>query len=449
MVEEVWVLGLGQSGTAAAGLLLDEGAAVTCVDRRDDAEIRALSAGLTARGARVLLGQPHDAPLPADPAPALAAVSPGIPAAGAWVRGLDAAGTRVIAELELGARRCRCPLLAVTGTNGKSTLVNLCRDALRLAGLRAAAAGNCGPPLSAAAARSGEMDWLVVEVSSFQLERIDAFRPRVGVLLNVQPDHLDRHGTLDVYRECKRSMFKNMKDAEYGIVLKKDLDAMRGAGACAWLTFGAEAADYVYAGGRVCLPGADGKAARSIDIAGTVFDNPVMGLTAAAAAAAMDACGVDAEAVAKAARAFEPLPHRMMRLGARNGVTFIDDSKGTNLAALEAAVRMCGGPVRLIAGGRLKEDGLESVKEVLAKCVRSLYLIGESAERMGRAWADALACVNAGTLRRAVEAAWRDAEPGDTVLLSPGCASFDQYRDYNQRGEEFKSCVQSITGGSE
>jgi UDP-N-acetylmuramoylalanine--D-glutamate ligase len=148
----------------------------------------------------------------------------------------------------------------------------------------------------------------------------------------------------------------------------------------------------------------------------------------------------------RGARTRAGAPYRMLRLGARNGVTFIDDSRGNTLAALESAVQMCGGPVvRLIAGGRLAEDGLEQTKEVLVNCVRSLYLIGESAQRMGRAWSDVLACVNAGTLQRAVQAAWRDAEPGDTVLLSPGCAG--QEWDGTQRGEEFALCVQSITGG--
>ena len=448
MTQRVWVLGMGVSGIAAANLLLDEGAAVSIIDARDDADARKCAGHFEERGAQVVLGcAPNELPAvlrePAD----LAVVSPGIAAEGPWVRALEAAGIRVVSELELGARHCRCPMLAVTGTNGKSTMVKLCAEALGLAGKRAVSAGNIGTALCEVVKRSAALDWIVVEVSSFQLERIESFHPAVGVLLNVQSDHLDRHGTMEAYRHVKTKLFKNMKATDRGIVLMDDAAEIVGSAPCEWTTFGeSEAADYRYVGGCIWAP-TEGGTGRAADVSGTGFDNSILGLTAAAAVAAITACGEDAASVAHAARAFKPLPHRMSPVGVFNGVTFIDDSKGTNLAAMEAAIVMCKGPVRLIAGGRLKETDLDKIKEVLAKRVKSLYVIGESAEQMGRAWSGAVPCVHAGTLRRAVEAAWRDARAGETVLLSPGCASFDQFRDYKQRGEEFTSCVRSIAGG--
>jgi UDP-N-acetylmuramoylalanine--D-glutamate ligase len=441
-------LGLGVSGEAAADLLLDEGVEVSIVDAGDGAALRERAARFERRGARAMLGCAADAAPAAFGEPAdLAVVSPGIPADGAWVRALEARGVAVISELELGARHCRCPMLAVTGTNGKSTMVKLCAEALGLAGKRAVIAGNYGTALCEVAKRSETLDWAVVEVSSFQLERIDSFHPAVGVLLNVQPDHLDRHGTMEAYRRVKTKLFENMKATDRGIVFMEDAAGAMGAADCRWSTFGTdEGADFRYAGGYVWTPGGAG-GARKIDVSGTLFDNPILGITAAAAVAVMTACGEDPLAVGDAARAFQPLPHRMTPVGMFGGVTFIDDSKGTNLAAMQAAILMCKGPVRLIAGGRLKEDNLDGVKELLAKRVKSLYVIGEGAERIGRAWSDVVACVHAGTLRRAVEAAWRDSEPGDTVLLSPACASFDQFRNYKERGEEFASCVRIIAGG--
>jgi UDP-N-acetylmuramoylalanine--D-glutamate ligase len=441
------VLGLGQSGRAAARLLAAEGARVVAVDGAAGADLERAAARLEADGVRVILGCRK---LPAA-AVDVGVVSPGIPADAPWVRELEGRGIAVISELELAARRCRCPLLAVTGSSGKSTLVKLCSDALRTAGKRVVPAANYGRPLSDLVRASGKLDWVVAEVSSFQLEKVVTFRPRVGVFLNLHPNHLDRHRTMAEYARAKARLFSRMGAGDVAAVLDANARAVRRAASRRagdapprWVTFGlSEEADYHYSEGAVRF-GAASSGGRGISVAGTMFANDVMGITAAAAVAAVAACGEDPACVAAAARRFAPLPHRMQEIGRVGGVRFVDDSKATTLSALAAGVQMTGGPVRLIAGGRLKERALSFVQQVLAKQVRTVYLIGEAADRLAEAWGGAVHCSRCGTLERATREAGREAEAGDTVLLSPGCASFDQFDGYEERGKRFARIVRSI-----
>jgi UDP-N-acetylmuramoylalanine--D-glutamate ligase len=355
-------------------------------------------------------------------------------------------GVPLVSEIDIGAARCRCPILAVTGSNGKSTLAKLCGDALRAAGYRIAVGGNFGDPLSDLAMRSAKVDWVVAEVSSFQLELATSFHPRVGVLLNLNPNHLDRHRGMAAYRQAKSRIFMNMNGRDTGIVPPGLLPVMRrlsGRGG-GWVTFGAEtAADVRYMPHSVTC--GTGRRGGSVSIAGTYFDNAVYGITAAAAVAAVRACGASADCVARVARTFEPLGHRMTRVCEVAGVLFVDDSKATNLGAMEAGLRMCDRPVRLIAGGLLKETDLGWVKNTIAKTVRRIYLIGDAALRMERAWRRAAPCSRCRSVGQAVRHAWRDASAGETVLLSPGCASFDQFDGYEDRGTKFRESVVKIS----
>ena len=434
------VLGMGASGTAAARLLRRDGIAVTVVDRAGGTALERRATELRSLGAEAVVGTDVLPPGRFD----ICVVSPGIPVGSAWLAEADQRCGEVVSELELGARACRCPMVAVTGSNGKSTMVKLCTQALARAGFRVAAGGNYGPPLSDLAECGPKLDWAVVEVSSFQLERVRLLHPRVGVLLNVQPDHLDRHGDMAAYRGLKARLFARMRTGDTAVVHDGELDAVRSpaGGGPSWVSFGTSPrADFRYAGGEVSF---DAGGPRQIDLRGTAFANPVMGATAAAATAVVTACGGAAETVAGAAREYRPLPHRMNEVAVAGGVRFVDDSKATNLAAMAAALDMTPGRVLLIAGGRLKERDLERVKESLAKRVGAVYLIGEGSGELADAWRDAVDCVPCGDLETAVRAAWRDAEGMVTVLLSPGCASFDQYRDFAQRGEEFTRLVEEI-----
>ena len=431
------VLGAGSSGGAAARLLRAEGREVTVIDAGAGPELEAAAAALRAAGCDVRLGV-GDLP----PGPwASAIASPGVAPASPWMRALAAAGVPVAPEFELGwSRRGAARVVAVTGSNGKSSAAKWLAETLVAAGARVAIAGNYGPPVCDVARARRDAEWMVMEVSSFQLETARAFRPEVGVLLNVQPNHLNRHGTLEEYLRVKASMFSRARSGDVAIVPAGLLDevkarAAEAAAAVRWITFGAEAgADYRFRDGAVARGGVEAASVR-----GTYFDNAVLGLAAAAVVAATEATGHAAAAAAAAAVAFRPLPHRLETVHEADGLRWIDDSKATSLTAMMAALRMLDarGRIRLIAGGRPKETDFSAAKEVLSIYAAGIYLIGECAEAMRSAWAAAAPCRLCGTVGAAIEIIRAEAKAGDIVLLSPACASFDQFRNFEERGDAF------------
>ena len=420
------VLGLGASGRAAAALLAGRGWRVVAADSADNAGLRATAESLRETGIQVQLA-PEKLPLNGVE---LCVVSPGVPLDSDWCRQVVRSGIPLVGELELAARFCAVPVLAVTGSKGKSTAVKLSGDILRLAGKRVALGGNYGTPLSQLVMQAAA-DVYVVECSSFQLESATTFAPAAGVLLNIQPDHLDRHGTLECYAGIKRRMFAVQGSADLAVVPEGMQHLIPGEGRC--VTFGTEsAAAAAYRQGRIAL-----HTGECIDISGTYFDNPVLGPAVAAVTLAVAHFGADKTAVETAVRSFAPLPHRMQLVAFKNGIRFINDSKATSLSATAAALQMCVGPVHLIAGGRLKEQNLYFLKEILEKCCKGVYCIGEAAKIMQKNWGGACECHECMTLERAFEKAVHAASFGDVVLLSPGCASFDQFDGFEQRGNLF------------
>jgi UDP-N-acetylmuramoylalanine--D-glutamate ligase len=436
------VLGCGASGLAAAGLLTSEGARVTVVDEADNDGLAARAQPMKDRGVEIILGA---ADLPGGTFDVCIA-SPGIPVDSAWIRSAHSRGMEVVSELELGASRCQCPIIGITGSNGKSTLVKLCGESLTAAGMRVDMAGNYGTPLSAFAMKSGNYDWGVAEVSSFQLETARAFKPRVGVLLNVNPNHLNRHGEMATYAKIKNRLFACMGQDDTGVVPDAKLNEVRSAtpGRNRWVSFGlSDRADYRYEDGAVRYR--HGVRKDTVSVVGTLFANDVMGTTAAAAVAVADACGQEGRCVETAASAFKPLPHRMNRLATIRGVRFVDDSKATNVAAMMAALKMCDEPVRLIAGGQLKETDLADAGKALAEKTVGIYLIGEAAGTLADAWGRIAPCRICERLDRAVREAWKDAKPGEVILLSPACASFDQFGSFEERGSRFVELVGTLS----
>jgi UDP-N-acetylmuramoylalanine--D-glutamate ligase len=322
-------------------------------------------------------------------------------------------GVRVMSELEFGCRelkRLGVKMLAVTGSKGKSSVVKLVADALNLAGMRATPCGNYGLPVSElalslqSAPSTSTPIWAVVEVSSFMLETTtlppDTFE--AAAILNLQEDHLDRHGSVEIYHALKRRLLGFAKEG--------------------------------------VAPG-DARCDVSAVPCGCYFDNDVLRANGACSVALMRAAGLDDATIARAFREFEPLPHRFQLVAERGGVRYVDDSKATSVSALVAGVAMAGGGVRLIAGGLPKGDDPKIAVPILTDRAKKVYLIGQSAELFRSAWKDAVDCEVCGTMDRAVEAARRDAEKGDTVLLSPGTASFDQFKSFGERGEVFASLV--------
>jgi UDP-N-acetylmuramoylalanine--D-glutamate ligase len=412
------VVGCGRSGRAAVALLRSEGCETLSLDEG--------AADLSSFKFQVSSFLPETA-----------VVSPGFSLKHPWIKDLIERGIPLLSELELGWSRRRCPVIAVTGSNGKSTVVKWIVDALAQAGLTAVPCGNYGFPVCDAVMLPEAPDWLVIEVSSFQLETVHEFRPEIGLLLNVLPNHLDRHGTMEAYRDLKFRLFENMMRTDTAIISFDLFPAIGKKTSNAWKTFGAEqGADFRYLDGRV------GK----INLNGTRFANEILGVAGAAVAAVCDACGIPPSAVEVSARTFVPLPHRTALVAEIDGVQYVDDSKATNLVAMCAAVRMCSGKVHLIAGGRPKESDFSLAKDLLAQRVSHLYLIGEASGAMQAAWGDAVRCDSCGTLENAVIAAQKQAKPGETVLLSPACTSFDQFRDFNERGDCFATAVRGLTG---
>jgi len=425
------VCGLGASGAAAARLLRTEGAEVLALDERDGPELREGAGKLQAEGIRVVLG--------CDGVPegafAAAVVSPGIPPAGALLSAVRARGIPLISELELGWSRFRGRTLAVTGSHGKSSVVKALAEALGAAGHRAVPCGNYGLPVCRAVRETPDADWLVIEASSFQLETCRTFRPDIGVLLNILPNHLDRHGDMETYANLKARLFVRQQAEDTALVPPEWLERMRewSAGRGTWRTFGADGnADFRWSPGRLTERGGD-----ESGIAGSFFDNDVLGPAAAAVWGAARQAGVPASIVRDALVGFDPLPHRSQLVAERGGVRFVDDSKATSLSALAASIRMQPGPIRLIAGGRPKESDFGPALPALREQVGGVFLIGEAAGAMAAAWNAAVPCRICGTLERAVAEARAAAAPGDTVLLAPGCTSYDQFRSYAERGKRF------------
>lgn len=429
------ICGLGRSGVAAASLLRAEGHAVDALDQGDGAE--GAADAVAAAGCRVLL---HADELPFGTWRE-AIVSPGLHLDGAILSALRARQIPLRSEVELGAERFRGRLLAVTGSNGKSSVVKLLADAFALAGSSAIPCGNYGLPVCEAVAVHPSAQWLVIEVSSFQLETIQHVHPAIALLLNLLPNHLDRHGTMEAYGRLKARLFDRQCPRDVAIFPAEWADAFRqwSCGTGRVEVFGAEDAtpvDWQWKPG-VLLHHAGGETETILSIADSSFDNPVLGPAAAAAAAAAYAAGIPGTLFQQALQTFVPLPHRAQRIGQRNGVDFVDDSKATNLAALMASVNMQSRPLRLIAGGRPKETDFSAARPVLHERVRGVYLIGEAAAAMESAWHEVVACHRCDTLARAVSEALRDAQPGETLLLAPGCTSYDQFRSYGERGQAF------------
>jgi UDP-N-acetylmuramoylalanine--D-glutamate ligase len=431
--KRVLVLGLGKSGIAAARLCRQRGATVVATDsapaERLAPEVRALDAELVLGGHGGVDFTRME----------LVVVSPGVPPL-AELDAAERAGVEVIGELELAFRLIDGPVVAIGGTNGKSTTTTLVGLMLEAAFDRVFVGGNLGTP--AAAAVGTKWDAVVLEVSSFQLERAPRFRPRASVLLNVSEDHLDRYPDFLAYAAAKGNAFENQTAADVAIVPVGDgmceVQALRGCGRL--VTFGAKA-DYAIEG-REIVERASGErfSLAAVELHGRHnLDN------AAAAIAAARALEAPSSAIARGLQRFQPLPHRMALAGELDGVRFYDDSKGTNVgASVTALLGLSEERGVLIAGGRDKHGSYEPLARALAEKGRALVVLGEAAERIASAVGPGLPVERAATLDEAVQRAFRLARPGDAVLLSPACSSFDMFKSYAERGDRFLAAVKRL-----
>jgi UDP-N-acetylmuramoylalanine--D-glutamate ligase len=438
--QDVLVLGLGISGRSAANFCARRGARVVAADERAESaidELDTLDASISPR-----IGLPFPNPAAFN----LVIPSPGVPAERYRER-----ARRVWGDVELASRNLSVPIVAITGTNGKSTTTKLVEAMLIAAGFRARAAGNVGTPVLDLVGEA--IDVAVLEVSSFQLETTESFQPDVAAVLNITPDHLDRHGSLDAYAAAKARILANQQATNTAVLNMDDARVaafanetkarvvpVRCAGPApggAWLDAGS--AVVTEASGetvRIPLDGMRLRGAHNLENAVFAF-------------AIANAAGADPRRAAAALATFAGLPHRGEVVAVVSGVSYVDDSKATNPGAAAAAIESIDGTVVWIAGGRGKGLDFGALAKTAKARVRAALLIGEAAEKLAAELDRTIDVQHCASIEAAVDAAAKIANPGDVVLLAPACASQDQFRDYRERGERFRKAVEGLQSEGE
>ena len=450
--ETVLVIGLGRSGLASIEVLSELQVALFATDEKPSSELAEPIAAAQSFGARfveasdieTILGQLS-----------CAVLSPGVPPTSPVVRRLHEANVPVIGEIELAYRLCKAPIVAVTGTKGKSTTTALIGHLLRACGLDVRVGGNIGNPLIKEVRGVGPQSWVVAEVSSFQLETIRAFKPRVAVLLNIAPDHLDRYHSMDEYTEAKYRICANQSLTDWFVGNLDDprvraLDWRQGdtrvQARQMWFARdgGDRATMYLRDGVLTYAPVSGDPRPIPIVPRGEI---PLAGehnvQNAMAALLAALSVGCKPAHLRKAIATFAPMPHRLETVAEIDGVRYVDDSKATNPASVMAALRTYDNPIVLIAGGRSKGNEFDVCAPLIRERVRAVIAIGESSGDVLRA-AEGVAAVEASSMEEAVARAREFAAPGAVVLLSPGCASFDMFASAEDRGERFAAAVAAL-----
>ena len=454
----VTVVGMARSGVAAARLLQDAGALVTVADRKNRGELLGILGSLDQAAIRLVLGDDYESALSQAE---LVVISPGVPYRLEALERVRRRGVKVISELDLASRFLSAPILALTGTNGKSTTVTLIGKMLQESGKRVFVGGNLGTAISEAAVQSLRAmkmgrpcpyDALVVEVSSFQLETVEQFHPWIAAILNVTVDHQDRYGSIDEYIAAKNRIYENQTPSDYALF---NLDDARVAplrrsaranvlGFTRTQTLPSNLAGGTYLDRDRIMATIGGQmqeiCARSeVKVIG---NHNVENAMVAATYALLSGCPLGI--IRQVLREFPGLEHALEVVRERRGIRFINDSKGTNVDATLKALESIDQPIWLIAGGRDKGGDFSRLAPAIRQRVKRLVLIGEAAPLMANAMKEYQGIERAGTLREAVELAASEADAGDVVLLSPACASFDMFADYQDRGRQFKALVQSL-----
>ena len=435
--QNIAVLGAGLSGSAAALLLISEGAQVTVLDSAEEKNLlKSTIDNLRAQNVRAICGAAADA---AATTYHMAVLSPGIDPASRLVRNFSSRGIDIISELELGWRFCdKIPVIAVTGTNGKTTTTELLAQTLNACGQRTIACGNIGKPLSEVAREKQPFDVLTVEVSSFQLETIRTFHPSISLWLNFAPDHLDRYRSVAEYRAAKLRIFENQTNADVAVVNAiEKIPNIRPR----TITFSAYAngGDFRLSEGAILYGDESVLRLANTKLRGLHNIENLMATLAVGMAR-----GLSFEQMVPPLSAYEPRPHRCEFVREVNGVAYVNDSKATNLDAVDKALRAQTKPVILIAGGKDKGFSFDPLRSLVKEKVKSTILIGEIADSIKRSWADAVESEIASSLADAVERAHSSAKPGEMVLFSPGTSSFDMFKSYADRGDQFRALVRAL-----
>ena len=444
--KRVLVVGIGKSGLAAAHFLKERGARVTVSDARPATLIAELSSLLDegfiveAGSHGLLTFRRQD----------LIVVSPGVPMSTPELMTVRAIGAHIIGELELGAQFLRGEIVAITGSNGKTTTTALMGEILKTSGRPTLVGGNIGRPVTEMVAESTAETWSVLEVSSFQLETIETFRPRIAVVLNITPDHLDRHGTFEAYAAAKTRITENQTGEDYLVLNGEDKNTQMVAAHTRAQIYWFSARRRIKQGAFVhgesiffaANEGAQPEPVMPVAEIGLAGRHNVENVLAAVCAARL--AGVPSEVIRKAVAAFRAVEHRLEFVRELDGVRYFNDSKATNVDATAKAIEAFPGGIHLILGGKDKDSDYTVLTPLLRERVETVITIGSAAEKIERQLAGVLKIERAETMDRAVALARANAAAGDTVLLAPACASFDQFENYEHRGRVFKELVHGL-----
>ena len=442
--KRVLVVGLARTGVVTALFSAGYGATVTATDERPEAELTETAAKLRAAGVKLELGG-HNPDSFANQD--LIIVSPGVPAKLPALELARARNIPVWSEVELAWRFLRGKLIAITGSNGKTTTTSLVAHILQTASIPTLVGGNIGTPLLALVENSMDTTVTVAEISSFQLETIEKFRPEIGVLLNLTPDHLDRHASFEEYAVAKMRMFENQIERDMAVLNADDPEITRRMPTkphIFWFSRQKRVAAGAFLRDEQIFfrnEGSEVALARREEIP-LRGEHNVENVLAACAAACL--AGADPGAIATGIKTFKGVEHRLEFVAEISGVQFYNDSKATNVDAAVKAIEAFPGPLIVILGGKDKGSPYTPLRELLHERARMAILIGAAAGKIAQDLRDSVPLNNAGTLDRALEIAMQSAQTGDTVLLAPACSSFDQFKNFEHRGRTFKELVANL-----
>jgi UDP-N-acetylmuramoylalanine--D-glutamate ligase len=437
----VLIIGLGKTGLATLRFLAGRGASCFVTDEKSLSAVERLLDEQNLRAKTAIVAYDVSSLAKID----LVVPSPGVPPSNPLLREAVRRQVPIISELELAFRFLSCPVIAITGTNGKTTTTTLIGNILKKAGKKVFVGGNIGDPLIGFATGAQDADYAVVEVSSFQLQWIEYFCPAVAVLLNTTCDHVNYHGSFEAYRQVKERIFTNQTREQRAIINAAEpsnrLLAPRLAARVAYFssTAGVDRGMYLAMEGLVHVSDTGHREIYPLDMVKIPGRHNLENVMAAILAARE--CGVSRADIMAAIADFKGLPHRIEFAGRKKGVAFYDDSKGTNVDAVVRALESFSRPLFLLMGGRDKDGDFETLALLIKEKVRELVLFGEARQRIGKALGGIVKTSAFNTLREAILAAYQQAAEGDIVLLSPGCASFDEFSDYKARGDFFQKVV--------
>lgn len=443
--KRVLVVGLGKSGVASSLFLQSRGARVTVSDEKSQEQLRNEIPALLDKGIVVETGKHGERTFRDQD---LIVVSPGVPNNVPALLNARKQGTPIIGEIELAARYLQGQVIAITGSNGKTTTTTLTGEVIAAGGLQSLVGGNIGTPAITFVDQSSSSTWVVLEISSFQLETIETFRPHIAAILNITPDHLDRHGSMDAYIAAKARIFENQTDKDLA-VLNMDDPTCVGLGQnlkpqVFWFSRKQEIEHGAFVrNGKIIFRNARGE--REIMPVDEITLKGAHNLENVLAAVAMGSlAGVEPAKIRRAVKDFKAVEHRLEYTATIHGVQYFNDSKATNVDATIKALESFPGKIHLILGGKDKGSDYSVLNDLLKTRVKRVYTIGAAAQKIEPQIAGAAEIISAGTLDQAVRKASEFAQSGDIVLLAPACASFDQFQSYEHRGRAFKEAVHAL-----